>query len=103
MLTNLNKFNLFIEDRNNFSYKTFGSPQKRGCLEPLNKLKEELTELMENPDDESEWADCLLCFLDAAWRKGYSFDDLLDFSVKKLEINKKRKWIIKENGNFQHE
>lgn len=101
MLRNLQKFNKFISDRNEFSSKTFGPPEKRGPLFPLDKLKQELNELIENPSDESEWTDCLLCFLDAAWRQGYEFENLVDFAIKKLKINKKRKWK-EENGNFQH-
>lgn len=102
MLKNLNKFNQFIKDRNDFATKTFGSPDERGCVFPLKKLQDELEELIENPDDESEWADCLLCFLDAAWRKGHTFENLVDFSINKLKINKGRKWKKDKNGQFQH-
>ncbi len=100
MFTDLYKLNKFIKDRNQFSRKTFGSPYERNCLFPLKKLKEELKELINNTNDESEWADCLLCFMDAAWRKGYSFDNLLDFSIKKLKINKKRKWKIDKHRHI---
>jgi len=102
MLTNLKKFNNFIEDRNKFSNVTFGTPQERDCLGPLRHLQDEVVELIENPDDPSEWADCMLLLLDAAWRKGHTIDDLLEFAIEKLEINKKRKWKKKDNGIYKH-
>jgi hypothetical protein len=102
MLKDLNKFNKFCEDRKQFSHSTFGTPESRGCAAPLLHLKEEVQELIDNPDDEMEWADCWLLFLDAASRKGYSVDDLVDFGNKKLEINKLRSWKKREDGVFKH-
>jgi len=102
MLSNLPKLNKFIDERNEFSLKTFGHPKEHNFKLPLNKLREELEELLKNPDDNLEWADCLICFLDAAWRKGYSFEDLLDFAIQKLDINKKRKWQKRNDGIYQH-
>jgi hypothetical protein len=102
MIKNVTLINKFIQDRNEFSHKTFGSPAERDCSYPLIHLKDELLELLNNPDDQMEWADCTLLLLDAAWRKGYSLEDLIDFSIKKLEINKKRKWKKNDNGYFKH-
>ena len=102
MLTNLDKFNNFIKDRQRFSNDTFGSPEVRDCIAPLTHLQDEIVELKENPNDEMEWADCMLLLLDAAWRKGHTVDDLLEFSIKKLEINKKRTWEKKPNGVYKH-
>lgn len=102
MLKDLNKFNNFIKDRNKFSSKTFGPKSKRGCIYPLKKLREELEELIAQPKDKMEWADCMLCILDASWRAGYTFEDLVGFCIKKLEINKKRKFIRDGDGLFKH-
>ena len=96
------KINQFIRDRNEFSNKTFGSPLVRDCSYPLVHLKDEIQELLDAPDDKMEWADCTLLLLDAAWRKGYSLEDLIEFSIKKLEINKKRKWKKNDKGYFKH-
>jgi hypothetical protein len=49
-----------------------------------------------------EWADCFLLFLDAAWRQGHSVDDLVEFGMKKLEVNKKRKWNKSNDGHYRH-
>ena len=102
MLTDLKKLNDFIAERNEFSSKTFGTPEVRDCIAPLKHLQEEVQELIDNPTDTMEWADCFLLLLDASWRKGYSIDDLIDFGRKKLEINKKRTWKLKENGVYKH-
>jgi hypothetical protein len=102
MLKDLVKFNDFCKDRREFSYKTFGNPSERDCVHPLVHLKEEVQELIDNPNDEMEWADCWLLLLDAAERKGYSVDDLVGFGLRKLEINKKRTWSKSSNGVFKH-
>lgn len=103
MLTDLQKFNNFLKDRREFSYRTFGSREERGCEAPLLHLQKEIKELIENPNDPMEWADCFLLLTDAAERKGHSFDDLLNFALKKLEINKARKWDKQPNGVFLHQ
>jgi len=102
MLKNVNKLNKFIRERNKFSNDTFGTPEVRNCIYPLKHLQEEVQELIDNADDPMEWADCFLLLLDAAWRKGYNIDDLVEFSSQKLEINKKRKWDKKDDGMFKH-
>lgn len=101
-IADVEKFNEFVRNRRAFSYETFGSPKYRGAIPPLNKLLEEVSELIAKPHDTMEWADCLLLFLDAADRQGYSVDDLIDFSNEKLKINKTRKWRSDEHGVFSH-
>ena len=102
MIKDVKKINKFIQDRNKFSGNTFGSPSKRNCIYPLRHLKDEIEELIAAPNDKMEWADCTLLLLDAAWRKGYSLEDLIDFAIEKLEINKKRKWKKNSEGYFKH-
>lgn len=96
------KFEQFIKERNKFSGETFGSPEERDCMGPLYHLREEIDELIDNPNDTSEWADCLLLLLDAAWRKGHTFDELVGFAMAKLEVNKKRTWEKSVNGIYKH-
>lgn len=99
---NVEKINKFIEERNKFSSAAFGTPAERDCIGPLRHLQEEVVELIENPNDEMEWADCFLLLLDAAWRKGHTVEELFNFAEIKLEINKKRKWQKKANGVYNH-
>lgn len=101
-MIDLQKLEKFIKERNEFSSSRFGTPEVRSCLGPLHHLKEEVQELIDNPKDEMEWADCFLLLLDAAWRNGHSLQDLLDFSERKLEINKNREWKLDKNGVYKH-
>ena len=98
----MDKFSKFMEDRKKFSWETFGPPSERDCTYPLLKLQDEVKELLENPDDPMEWADCFLLLIDAAQRKGHSMDDILEFCIQKLEINKKRTWQKQSNGVYRH-
>jgi hypothetical protein len=102
MLKDLEKFNEFCKTRNQFSVTTFGSREERSCVYPLRHLAKEVQELLANPDDEMEWADCWLLFMDAAFRKGYSVDDLVNFGLQKLEINRNRTWEKQSNGVYFH-
>jgi hypothetical protein len=102
MFQNLEKLNTFLKERREFSYKTFGSKEERGCEGPLTHLKKEIQELLDNPNDPMEWADCFLLLTDAADRKGHSFEDLVDFARKKLEINKARNWQPQTDGTYRH-
>jgi hypothetical protein len=97
------KLNQLMVEIQQFSDKTFGDPTQRDCTEPLKKLKDELEELLQKPDDNMEWADCMLLLLDAARRKGITPDTLFDYCLQKLEINKNRVWMKEEGSNkFSH-
>ena len=101
-LTDLNRFNKWMKERDEFSFSTFGTPDKRNCIYPLVHLKKEVDELIDNPDDPLEWADCLNLLFDAARRHGISIDDLLGYAEKKLAINRKRLWSKQLDGTFRH-
>lgn len=75
-----------------WSQRTFGSDQERGPLGALRHLELEAREAQENPDDPSEFADCLLLIIDAARRAGIGAEELLQHAHEKLEICKQRKW-----------
>jgi NTP pyrophosphatase (non-canonical NTP hydrolase) len=50
-----------------------------------------------------EFADCFMLILDAASHFGLTADELMDFTSRKLEINKNRKWgEPDENGVVRH-
>lgn len=75
-----------------WSQATFGRDGERGPIGPLKHLEKEAREAQANPDDVSEYADCLLLILDAARRAGISHIELVKAASAKLEINKKRQW-----------
>ena len=66
-------------------------------------LVEEAQEVYEDPDDIMEYADCIMLLLDAARISGFSAEDLYQATLKKLEINKARKWGERdERGVVNH-
>lgn len=67
----------------------------------IRKMQEEGDEVIENPTDIIEYADCLIALLAASYRQGFSYIDLLNATKNKLEVNKKRSWA-KINGLYQH-
>lgn len=75
-----------------WSSATFGSAEKCGPEGPLNHLRREIDEALETPSDIMEFADMYMLLSDAASRAGHRMSDVLDASVTKLEINKKRQW-----------
>ena len=88
-MDNLHKL---LKEIETFSNSAFGTPQVRNETATLRKLKAEIDELIENPNDKHEWADVFLLLLDAARRKGYTINDLISFGLEKIEINKNRTW-----------
>ena len=82
-----------------FSVKIFHDSNEIGHLK---KLKVEVDEAIEHPDDIFEYADCLLALFAASSKAGFTFEDITNASEEKLEILKKRKWEIGDNGLYQH-
>lgn len=77
------------DDIGAFAEKTFpdASPRSKAL-----HLSEEAKEAADNPSDISEWADCMILLSDGARKSGFSMDDLYQAVLRKMEINKKRKW-----------
>ena len=85
-----------------WSDETFGPPNERfvGILE---HLKKEVDEIIEDPYDAMEFADCMMLLLDAARIAGLDPSDLLKMMQKKLEINKQREWgPVDDSGVCEH-
>ena len=77
-----------------------------GASNPVSKLKhlrEEVDELIEEPNHTHEWADCMILLIDAAKKAGHDMDDLYRFVNEKMAINKTRKWgEPDEDGVVRH-
>ena len=68
-----------------------------------NHLKKEIQELLDDPDDIMEFADCFMLLLDAASYQGHKMSDIWRAMGKKLEINKNRQWgEPNEEGFVEH-
>lgn len=107
----------FLADHGEWSQATFGSDSERGPVGPLRHLHKETLEAVDAwevgldlttniggldsdlDDFKYEMADCFLLLSDALRRSGMTFDELLDFSEKKLAKNKKRVWKKSDDPN----
>lgn len=98
----INDIKKFCDDRKKFSQKAFGSYTERGPDGPLTHLLDEVKEVLAEPKDKTEYADCFLLLVDAYDRAGLGdLFDLINQAKIKLEINKNRKW--EKRGNiFKH-
>ncbi|MEI6061724.1 MAG: dATP/dGTP pyrophosphohydrolase domain-containing protein [Bacteroidota bacterium] len=93
-------FNLFQQVHGIWSDKTFGT---RSPLGPLHHLLKEVKEVIENPDDIEEYADCGLLLMDSLRLAGYSMDQLYSAMFRKYQKNKCRTWAKPdENGTCEH-
>jgi hypothetical protein len=75
-----------------WSQATFGTDRERGPLGALKHLAKEAAEAQANPEDVTEYADCLILVLDAARRAGFDVRRLVQAAAEKLEVNKARRW-----------
>lgn len=80
--------------------ETFGNSGPDGCLA---HLKKEIEELITDPYDRMEYADCFMLLIGAYRRTGGSADDLVTAAFQKLTICKSREWgEPDENGVVEH-
>jgi len=110
-----------MNDVAEWSDSTFGDCQRNpGIVYHLIKEVPELIEAIKNYQDENsvvhpsksnqllekvyyEFADCFMLLLDSAHHMAISFETIIKYTKKKLEINKKRKWGKPDkNGVVEH-
>ena len=72
-----------------FTDKTFGASTPRA---KALHLAEEAREAADDPADILEWADCMILLLDGARKAGFATEDIYQAVLRKMEINKARKW-----------
>ena len=82
-----------------FSKKIFNKSDSVGHI---LKLKEEADEVINEPTDIIEYADCFLCLFAAAYKAGFSYEDITKACEDKFKILKDRKWEISNSGLYQH-
>ncbi len=74
------------QEHEDWSYDVFGGPDVKGPIGPIKHLGKEQKELLENPDDPSEYADCMFLIMDAARRQGLGLQGLLKAMADKQRI-----------------
>ena len=73
-----------------------------GSIEHLKKLKHEADEAIAEPKNLVEYADILLALFGAAYKAGFTYEQLLEASEGKFKIVQKRNWKRLEDGTYQH-
>ena len=68
----------------------------------MEKLKEEIKEVIENPDDISEYADCIIVLFSACGKRNIPYSELVKTIKEKFEINKNREWYEIKPGIYKH-
>lgn len=79
-------FSAIWHEHEEWSFENFGGPEVKGPLGPIKHLGREQKELLENPDDPSEYADCMFLIMDAARRQGLGLQGLLKAMADKQKI-----------------
>lgn len=94
-------FNQLFNSVTDWQFATFG--KRSNPKPPIHHLLKEVNELLENPSDLSEYADCFFLLFNAAAEAGYTSEHLLKAIADKLEVNRKRKWgKADSNGVVEH-
>lgn len=96
-----------MDEGHEWSCKTFGEKDRE--IPMLHHLKEEIDELIESienndtDNEKTEFADAFLFLINTASRRGYNAEDLINFTHRKIELNKLREWEKPdENGIIRH-
>lgn len=96
-----------MDEGHKWSCSVFGEKYREILM--LHHLKEEVDELIEsiennNTDNEKvEFADIFLLTINTASRRGYNAEDLINFTHRKIELNKLREWEpADEKGIIRH-
>jgi NTP pyrophosphatase (non-canonical NTP hydrolase) len=77
--------------------QTFGT---QTCEEKLLHIIEEVGEIMDAPDNVTEYADVLSLLLDAARLRDISASQILFAAWEKLDVNRQRTWTLNPDGTY---
>ena len=99
-MSNLN-FTQLQKEITEWTTVTFAEKQTVSSI--LHHLIKEVKEVMEDPSDIEEYADCQILLMDAALRSGFNMDDIYFAVISKLKKNKLREWGNPDkNGVIEH-
>jgi NTP pyrophosphatase (non-canonical NTP hydrolase) len=91
------------QDTVNWANETFGGSNQNTVIRKLvmSEIPELVLALSQDNNDKikDEMADVVILFMDLSYRLGV---DILAEVAKKMEINRKRKWITDKHGVSRH-
>lgn len=79
-----------LQNQKYWSEETFGPGDRTEGV--IDHIRKELDEILENPQDISEWADLLILAFDGAWRAGFEPAEIIMAVKAKQQLNELRKW-----------
>lgn len=102
----LDEIQKFMDKNREWTDKTFPG---QSVINVLDHLRAEATEIQEaitnNEHPENilfEYADVYLLLLNSISKQGLALRDVHNAAIKKMDINRSRKWVINSEGYSQH-
>lgn len=89
--------NLFQKTQGKWAAETFGD---QTSVEKLRHLHKEVDEIIDDPQDVTEYADALSLLLDAARLQGITAENIVVAAWLKLQVNQQRTWTRNPDGTF---
>jgi hypothetical protein len=86
----------YIEAHKLWSQATFGKENRTTGI--VKHIADELSEILDAPDDPHEWADIIILAIDGAISNGIDADVLTGALLAKQAINLRRKWPAPVQG-----
>ena len=79
-----------LEYQRQWSQETFGPHIREEAI--VAHIREELEEVLEDPEDLTEWVDVILLAFDGAMRTGWEPQEVIDGIFAKQAVNETRVW-----------
>ena len=94
---------IYLYDQWAWSERTFGAGKR--TLGIISHIRKELEEIVDQPDDLSEWVDVMILAMDGYWRHGGLPQDLMGHLIAKQRKNFARTWPkqTSENEAIEHD
>jgi hypothetical protein len=81
---------VFLQDQRKWSIETFGPGERTDQV--VDHIYRELGEVLENPEDPTEWIDIVILAFDGAMRTGNSPREVVKALIRKAAVNRSRSW-----------
>lgn len=90
-------------ERMKWSFETFIEANQFSsllkCREEIEEIENDMRRNIRRPE---EFADAIMCILDAAGRIGISSEEVITSYIKKVKIKIHREWKKNENNTYSH-
>ena len=102
----LDEIQKFMDKNREWTDKTFPGQSVINVLDHLRAEANELQDAITNGEPPEnilfEYADVYLLLLNSISKQGLALRDVHNAAIKKMDINRSRKWVINSEGYSQH-